>query len=373
MRIGFIDFTPWDYDVGTVDTQPLGGSQSAVSYLAKALARRGHQVVLITQAQRSGMVGGIACLAADHLTAPGALARLALDALVAMPGAGWGTRLRPLLAPRTRLLLWTGHAHDQPAVQGLHEPAERQAYDAVVLVSQWQARCFQEAFGLAAERTVVLRNAVAPAFEGMFADGAAISAAKAEPPVLAYTTTPFRGLEVLLRVFPTIRQRMPGVRLRVISSMRVYRTPSTDDERAYGHLYDLARRMEGVEYVGSLPQPTLAAALRAVMLLAYPSTFAETSCITAMEALAAGCHVVTSDLGALAETTAGFAELVTATPRYDEAGFVERVVRRLEGRRSEEARRRRAAQVALANREYTWANRARQWEEFLDRLRRGSA
>src|SRR6185312_6187435 len=54
---------------------------------------------------------------------------------------------------------------------------------------------------------------------------------------LAYTSTPFRGLDVLLDVFPRIRAACPDTELDVFSSMRVYGMAEEDDRRQFRALY----------------------------------------------------------------------------------------------------------------------------------------
>ncbi len=372
MKIGFADFIDWDYKVESAYQIPMGGSQSSLCYLAEALAQQGHDVFLLNNTSTPGMSRGVMCLS-WATTSVQMLRSLELDALVVVPVPGFGVELRSDLGENTLLILWTGYAHDQPAMQALHHPVERDVYDGIVLVSNWQRDRLYETFGIDLARTCILHNAIGPSFCGLFPDGAPLLAEKSQPPVLAYTSTPFRGLDILLEVFPRIRRAVPGTRLKVFSSMKVYQTSATDDESEYGLLYRKCQETEGVEYIGSLPQPELARELRSVMVLAYPNTFAETSCIAVMEAMASGCWIVTSDLGALPETTAGFGRLIPIQGNWEayKDSFVAetiQVLRECSGTDTTDAETHLRRQVTQINSAYTWSVRAQQWVEWLSRM-----
>ena len=107
-------------------------------------------------------------------------------------------------------------------------------------------------------------------------------------------------------------------------------------------------------------------------MLAYPNTYQETCCIAAMEAMASGCKIVTSALGALPETTAGFATLVSQveTKESIKEHFTQACLGELEAvftdpDRVESSLR---EQVDYANREYNWGYRAQLWVNWLESL-----
>lgn len=368
MRIAFGDLLAWDYNVLSVETTPLGGSQSAACYLARALAALGHEIFFVNQTRNPGRYAGVTCLAWQTVTAE-ALRALDLDVLVCLPGAGSGKLLREALGAKTRLVLWTQHRVNQPAVEPLAHPEESESYDAFAFVSEWQRDEFRLGFGLPLERTQIMRNAAAPAFVDLFPANRPILPEKVGSPVLAYTSTPYRGLNLLLDAFPAIRQQVPGARLRVFSSMAVYQQATAEDQEKYGALYQRCRETPGVEYVGSLDQPTLARVMQSVAVWAYPNTFPETSCIAALEAMASGCRIVTTALGALPETTAGFARLVPFGPNqaFDMPQFIGETVTALRevqsGDPAVEASLRR--QVEHIQENATWAVRAGLWVDWL--------
>jgi glycosyltransferase involved in cell wall biosynthesis len=201
-------------------------------------------------------------------------------------------------------------------------------------------------------------------------------------PFLTYTSTFFRGLNLLLYLFQKIRQRFTDVRLKVFSSLKVYQVTQERDE--WEPLYRRCAETAGVEYVGSLTQPKLARQLRSVNILGYPNTFAETSGISVIEAIASGCFVVTSNWAALPETTAGFARLIplsqsntsksiapfssiSETESYAQeflAAILE-VLEVLTGANPQETEQFLRKQVDYFNKYCTWRVRALEWEEWL--------
>jgi glycosyltransferase involved in cell wall biosynthesis len=252
----------------------------------------------------------------------------------------------------------------------LGDAEERAAWDAFVMVSEWQARAYAAAFGIARERVVIQRNAIAPAFE---TSGRRIPPffRRDEAPLLVYTSTPFRGLDILLLAFPFIRAQVPGCRLKVYSSLQVYQVPREKDD--FEILYELCRAIDGAEYVGSIVQADLAKVLGEADILAYPNTYPETSCIAVMEAMAAGCLVLTSKLGALPETTAGYGFFIEPPPQIlsHAINFARMTIDVVRAARQDAAKFAMLVnrQMAFTRTEYTWSARTREWERWLARLK----
>jgi glycosyltransferase involved in cell wall biosynthesis len=376
MNLVFVDLIKWDYNIATPYERPLGGSQSALCYLAVELARQGHRVTLLSGTSQPGQHLGVDCLCASSTDV--AFLAQPFDAVVVLNGpAEECLRLRRYLAPATPLVLWTQHAHFQPEIRALCQPDVRSAWDTIICVSEWHRARLVEQFGLDPARTFVLRNAIGPAFEALFRSNDELIRAKAGKAALAYTSTPFRGLHLLLPVFDELRKVFLEAELDVYSSMKVYQEEESGDP--FKELYDRCRSTRGVRYVGSVPQPALAAALKPASIFAYPNTFAETSCIAVLEAMAAGLMVVTSDLGALSETTQGFGALVApASGPDDMLEFARRYLARLLEVLREQAQdppgfaARRAAQVETINARYTWRVRAGEWVDAIASLKRAA-
>lgn len=368
LSLGFISPSPLDHGVNSPYKIPLGGSESALCYLAIELAKIGHLITLYSPYSTTFNLNNISHLPIDALSKPSPH-----HFLILLNKPALANRIQPFLSPKTQLVLWTQHHTDQPASKILAQKACRRLFKAFLFVSYWQQENYIHTFRLPRTKCFILRNALSPAFEHLFTTNDSILSHKTSPPSLAYTSVPYRGLELLLQFFPQIQQQIPNVTLQVFSSMRSHVFINQKDKHTYDYLYDLCRQTPGVIYHGSIPQLKLASLLKSVLALVYPCTFPETSCIAALEAMAAGCQVITTNYAALPETTAGFATLL---PRYKNPLTTNRqftnttvdIINQFLTRDNQNLENHLHKQITFCHLCNLWSQRALQWQQTLNNL-----
>lgn len=202
-----------------------------------------------------------------------------------------------------KLIYWNQLSYDQSAVQFLSDGESIDIIDKFVFVSHWQSEKFRQIYNIPGIKIDVIKNACIGVPDRKIVKKSADDVVK-----ICYTSTPWRGLDVLLSAWELLKP--VNAELHIFSSTKIYGDDfaATEDSK-YNVLYERAKQLPGVVYRGFVPNEDLRNELVAFDILAYPNTFEETSCISVIEALSAGLRVITSNLGALPETTEGWARL----------------------------------------------------------------
>jgi len=206
------------------------------------------------------------------------------------------------LHPLRPNILWIKNSYDQPNLAPWFSKKENHSkYDWYVFNSHWTYEKYRYFFNVPDTRSVVIKNGI---------DYDELKLKKdftyKEPLKLIYFSTPWRGLDVLLDAMELLKDEKDIV-LDVYSSTIIYGDGfHRDNEPKFLKLYERARDLKNVTYKGYLYHDELVGKLKEYHVSVHPSTFEETFCISAMEALAAGCMLITTDLGAIPETCAEF-------------------------------------------------------------------
>ena len=299
--------------------QGIGGSETMVVEMAKRLARAGHRVRVYTSTGKDGegIFDGVEYRQSAHLELAGSC-----DVLVAWRNA-W--LLEAPVEAKARLL-WV---HDIWAGGPTHSRLLRA--DRVLGLSAWHRDFLIQHHNLPPEQVAQTRNGIdLTRFDQQV---------ERNPHKVVYSSSPDRALPVLLKVWPEIRARVPDATLDVFYGFFNWRKiaeaqGAQDQLRGIEHLEARLRELvpHGVTMHGKVDQATLAREFLSAGVWASPHWFQETSCLTAMEAQAAGLRCVTSSIAALNETVGrDYGVLIDGdwlSPEY-QAQFVDEVVRAL--------------------------------------------
>ena len=214
------------------------------------------------------------------------------------------------LDPNKVNILWQKNSYDQPNIYPWFSKKENHnKYDWYVFNSNWNLENFRKHFDLPGERCVVIKNGVVPIIPTK-------PYKKGEPIKLIFHPTPWRGLNVILAAMQLVKN--PLITLDVYSSTEVYGDAfKQTNDSAYVGLYEQAKALPNVNYIGYKPNEYILENLQNYHIFAYPSIWEETFCISALEAMAAGLYIITTNYGALYETCAEFPAYVVYEKSFE--------------------------------------------------------
>ncbi len=196
-------------------------------------------------------------------------------------------------------VLWQHLNINEENIAGLKDPDYVKRLDAIVFVSHWQHEQFRKNFPLDGVDCYVIQNAV-PEFKWKEKPTDKIK--------LIYTSTPWRGLHVLLEVLKNIDRS--DIEVDIYSGTSIYGPSFAEQTKGqFDEIYNTIKEL-GYNHVEYAPNNIVREAVQRAHILAYPSVFEETSCLSAIEALSGGCKVVTTNYGALYETCGTWADYV---------------------------------------------------------------
>jgi glycosyltransferase involved in cell wall biosynthesis len=188
---------------------------------------------------------------------------------------------------------------------------------------------------------------------------------------LIYHTTPWRGLSNLLKIFKNLN--LPNVELNVCSSLKIYGKKFEDVyAQKYQNIFDDCKSTKNVNYLGFVDNKNIIKLLKKTHIYAFPSIWPETSCISAIESMAAGCQMVTTNLGALYETCAPFGTFVGFDKNLNNLSkkYELKLIDSINNFWSKNNQDLLNLQRETINRTYSWETRSREWIDFLSSVKR---
>jgi len=258
-------------------------------------------------------------------------------------------------------ILWIQNSYDQPNVAPwFKDKLNHNKYDWYVFNSHWCAEKYRMAFEVPSNKCVVIKNAIEkfPSLIQEYKQG--------DPINLIYTSTPWRGLSVLLGAMQLVKN--PLIKCHVYSSTKIYgdNFQQRNDEM-YKPLYEQAKQLNNVVYKGYATNGEIMHNMKDYHIYAYPNIWEETSCISAIEALSFGLHGIVTNYGALYETCSEWPTYVQYSDDYKNlarafAYAIEGIAIQLHTDGMKELQR---SQMGFYRKFYNWENRKHEWTQFL--------
>jgi len=258
-------------------------------------------------------------------------------------------------------ILWMHHFVNQKEAQNLGSKEFLEKIDWIVFNSHWNFEKFVYQYKIPESKSIVIRNAI---------EKISFHEKPKDKISLIYHTTPWRGLVHLLKIFKNLN--LENVELNVCSSTEIYgKKFDSNIGKNYKGIFEECKNTKNVKYFGYLENKKIIELLKEMHIFAHPSIWPETSCISAIESMAAGCQIITTNLGALYETCSPFGTLVNFDRNLDnlEKRFSKTLHNGIKNYWSSDNQKKIKLQHEVINSTYSWEIRLVEWKNFFNEVR----
>jgi glycosyltransferase involved in cell wall biosynthesis len=349
LKIAFINskrfsFYPLDY-LG----RGLGGTESMLVLLTRALASKGHRVEVFNCCYKPGVYDEVSWRPVwEFDNSEEYDVCISLRLLETFEEFDIKSPLRAV---------WI---HDD-SLSGAKEKDETGKVNMWIGVSETQKKFIEKTEKIKDDHWFVTRNAYD---ENLYKKKAKVKNQ------LIYCSAPDRGLKHLLSYWDEIKKIIPDATLHVTGSFALWGNADEENERFFSDLYGLDLKLKDVTFHKRLGKQELAELQASSELMVYPTTFDEMYCISAIECMSVGTPVISTSRAAMNERIDDGVDGFTINGNPDDLEYRNEFIARVKLLLQDNKRlQKMSKQATKAAEGLNFNNLVKEWEdEFFSRL-----
>ena len=279
-------------------------------------------------------------------------------------------------------IIWAHDNCDQAGHRDLPQHIDK--IDGIVCVSNWEREQFIKYNRAPAEKLYVIPNGIHEMFQ---------PSGKPKSKTCIFFSAPHKGIKPLVPIWKEVIQHHPDAKLKVFSSMSLYgaiqpgegenETITTDkglEPSPFIPVYKELQELPGVEYSPCINREELLQHIQDAAFYIHPNVWEETFCVSLAEAMACGCFPITTDMGALPETSNGMGKYIPMSGQNTPRGwitddtfhqnFAEEIIRALHyfdvARDEYNEVSQKISKFAIET--YNWERVAEQWKSYISQF-----
>ena len=308
LKIAIVDVIGLTYDATTIEKYGLGGSESAVIYMAAELNNHGFHVTVYNNCRDSrsapGVYDGVEYV--DLASFPeDASCDIMIVSRTVVPYLPENTKFSSLKTSAKLKVLWLHDTFCQ-GDEFVEDLLVHGHVDEIFTLSDFHTSYVLNANHGKRRNFEVLKNKTFITRNGAKKHIHEIDISKKDPNLFIYNASATKGMIPLVNhIWPEVKKHIPAAKLKIIGGYYRFRDDAEPDAQE-NTVRELSQRNDltqlDVEFTGIIPQKNIAEHLAHASFMIFPCAFPETFGISSLESLLYNTPIITNRFGALEET-----------------------------------------------------------------------